>query len=34
MIQEVLIFRATGLIAQDEAFDKPVERRKTNKKTL
>lgn len=34
MIQEVLIFRATGLIAQDEAFDKPVECRKTNKKKL
>lgn len=32
MIQEVLIVRATRLIAQDEAFDKPVEGRKTEKR--
>lgn len=29
MIKEVLVFRATRLIAQNEAFDKPVEGRKT-----
>lgn len=28
MVQEVLIVRATRFIAQDEAFDEPVELRK------